>query len=174
MLRKVTCRHVLISSVLYLYSNFSWCKNKFWIDSFLWKMLLTRVWRDTGWCLTNRPVFLSTIENSNFKPTFLLVFNSSPPPSPISKSAERISTFSANFQQFVEIYCFCTAFVYSHITFISIFEQKVGRVRSGRWQQMDTVFPPQNFLYVDAKKEIQPSHIYSPSKFTQVLFMCRI
>ena len=113
---------------------------------------------------------------------FARFFNSSPPPSPISKSAERISTFSANFQQFVEIYCFCTAFVYSHITFISIFEQKVGRVRhcavddDNRWTQ----FSPTKFFICRCEERnttelyIFPIEIYASAFYVQNITASRI
>ena len=126
-------------------------------------MLLTRVWRDTGWCLTNRPVFLSTIENSNFKPTFLLVFNSSPPPSPNSKSRENLHVqrkLSAVCRNLLLLHSFCLLTYHFYFNFWTKSWESAPLRSSGRWQQMDTVFPPQIFLYVDAKKEIQPSHIF--------------
>ena len=127
--------------------------------------------------MTNRPVFLSTIENSNFKPTFLLVFLIPPLRLLPFLKAQRESPRSA--QTFSSLSKF-TAFaqlLFTHISLLFQFlNKKLGECATAQWTMTTDghSFPPQNFLYVDAKKEIQPSCIYSPSKFTQVLFMCRI
>ena len=158
-----TVLYLFVSSPVLLSNLNKWC----------WHV---REWRrdirDGVWQIVR--CFCQPLKIQISNPRFCSFFNSSPPPSPFSKSAERISTFSANFQQLVEIYCFCTAFVYSHITFISIFEQKVGRVRSGRWQQMDTVFPPQKFFICRCEERNTTEPLCIPHRNLRKCFLCAV